>query len=71
MKIPKTSLTHVQLKGLKRAYQSIRDGKEKMWLSDNTGEAFNREKEGARFSQSLKSKAVKKMEEKLSQIYDS
>jgi hypothetical protein len=71
MKTLKTSLTRTQLKGLKRAYQAVKDGKEKMWLCGNTGEAFNREKEGIGFSQSLKSKAVKKMGEKLSQIYGS
>ncbi|MFZ1978296.1 MAG: hypothetical protein WAV76_10105, partial [Bacteroidota bacterium] len=71
MKTLKTSLTPAQLKGLRNAYQSIGNGKEKMWLSANTGEVFDREKEGIKFSESLKSKAMKKMEEGLSRIYGS
>ena len=71
MKSEKASLTNKQLKELKIAYKSIQSGKEKMWLFSNEGEAFDQEKEGEKFSKSLRSKAVKQAIEELSEIYDS
>ena len=71
MKKLKTSLSRKELRALRRAYQPVWQGKEKVWLLNNNGEEFNREKEGTKFSASLKSKAVKQMEKELSQIYDS
>jgi hypothetical protein len=64
-----STLTKEQFDELKKAYQSVIEGDEKIWLFSNQGAPFDRDKERQKFAQGLTSKAVQKMEEELSQIY--